>query len=468
MTDEWRNLVARLQPWSRLSFLGCWATEQGIAPHNLSDAHSLAFWSWLQDWKTYDYARLTYVTAIKSWNKAAAGPNWPGRPIAIEPNRVKHYSVPSGQWSGEFMLDLESCLRVFTNPDVDLDLGHEPVAAETSYRLRCSLLRFASAYVRGAKLDPGELKSIRELFDPRAAKIAYDYILEWKRKGDPEAVKSVDLYCIARHVANAAGRHVSRGVPAEWVETLRLMARNRCPVSHGMSPKNRATLRLFEDEAFLDRFLELPYTTLARIEKKTAPRRVDAVQIMLALAMAQQIEAPLRAGNQERLQIGQNIRLVHKAGRKSIGIEVEFKEVKNKSDLDFELTGRIVPLYEAYIERYRPKLLTDPKNTYLYPGEGLNHKFPLYLSRQVADFVLEHLGERLTAHQFRHVIGYLYLLDHPGEYEVVRQMLGHSSIVTTMTFYAALDIRTASRKVSAFIEAKRSELKVRRRRKRSG
>ena len=67
----------------------------------------------------------------------------------------------------------------------------------------------------------------------------------------------------------------------------------------------------------------------------------------------------------------------------------------------------------------------------------------------------------LTAQQFRHVVGYLYLLDHPGDYEVVRQMLGHKSILTTMTFYAALDKRVASKKIGEFIARKRAELRGR-------
>ena len=64
----------------------------------------------------------------------------------------------------------------------------------------------------------------------------------------------------------------------------------------------------------------------------------------------------------------------------------------------------------------------------------------------------------VTGQQFRHVIGYLYLKAHPGNYEVVRELLGHKDINTTMAFYAALEMRTASKEVSAFVARRRKEL----------
>jgi integrase len=48
-------------------------------------------------------------------------------------------------------------------------------------------------------------------------------------------------------------------------------------------------------------------------------------------------------------------------------------------------------------------------------------------------------GLRITVHQFRHAAAAIYLKDHPGNYETVRQLLGHRDIQTTIRFYCGLE-----------------------------
>ena len=47
-------------------------------------------------------------------------------------------------------------------------------------------------------------------------------------------------------------------------------------------------------------------------------------------------------------------------------------------------------------------------------------------------------------HQFRHSAAAIYLRHHPGDYETVRRILGHSSITTTTKFYCALETMWAN------------------------
>ena len=47
-------------------------------------------------------------------------------------------------------------------------------------------------------------------------------------------------------------------------------------------------------------------------------------------------------------------------------------------------------------------------------------------------------GLRVTAHQFRHAAAAIILQRHPGNYELVRLMLGHRSTQTTMRCYIGL------------------------------
>jgi integrase len=45
----------------------------------------------------------------------------------------------------------------------------------------------------------------------------------------------------------------------------------------------------------------------------------------------------------------------------------------------------------------------------------------------------------MTPHQFRHAAGALILKRRPGEYELVRQLLGHRDVQTTINSYIGLE-----------------------------
>ena len=53
-------------------------------------------------------------------------------------------------------------------------------------------------------------------------------------------------------------------------------------------------------------------------------------------------------------------------------------------------------------------------------------------------------GIRITVHQYRHAAAAMFLKHRPGEYELVRQLLGHKSIETTKRFYLDLETTVSS------------------------
>jgi hypothetical protein len=55
------------------------------------------------------------------------------------------------------------------------------------------------------------------------------------------------------------------------------------------------------------------------------------------------------------------------------------------------------------------------------------------------------LGLEITPHQFRHAAAYIMLKADPGNYELVRRVLGHRSSATTRNFYIGLKSLEATR-----------------------
>jgi integrase len=81
---------------------------------------------------------------------------------------------------------------------------------------------------------------------------------------------------------------------------------------------------------------------------------------------------------------------------------------------------------------------------WLFPGEAGGQKEKISFSTQIVDRVQKSTGLRITVHQFRHAAGALLLKHRPGEYELVRRILGHKSIQTTINFYCSLETTQAS------------------------
>ena len=132
-------------------------------------------------------------------------------------------------------------------------------------------------------------------------------------------------------------------------------------------------------------------------------------------------------------------------------------EVKNDQNLEFRLPQRVIDILKVYLDRARP-LLAEEGNDFLFPGQGPRHKGVGLLSKQIAETAKKKLGVRVTGHQFRHLIGFIFLKDHPGGHEVVRRFLGHKRIETTIAFYAGMEQEAAIEHLDRTLEARRQRI----------
>ena len=125
-------------------------------------------------------------------------------------------------------------------------------------------------------------------------------------------------------------------------------------------------------------------------------------------------------------------------------IVIPANETKNEEELSVELNEDTVRLLRLYIDSYRPLMVTDPSNRYLFPGEALKLRHQTALSTSIKRTVFRHSGIDITTHNFRHFVAKLFLDTHPGQYEQVRRFLGHKDIKTTM-IYVGLETAAAAR-----------------------
>ena len=87
------------------------------------------------------------------------------------------------------------------------------------------------------------------------------------------------------------------------------------------------------------------------------------------------------------------------------------------------------------------------------PGQRRGHKGKVSFSGQITKRIHKATGLRMTVHQFRHAAGAIILQHRPGEYELVRRILGHRNVQTTINSYVGLENIQASEIFSKIVMA---------------
>ena len=190
-----------------------------------------------------------------------------------------------------------------------------------------------------------------------------------------------------------------------------------------------------------------------------------AVRLQIALAVDLLTHAPVRIGNLASINIDRNMIDRGHGRHRSVHLFFSKGEVKNEVELEFQLQSSTIALLDRYLRDVRPRLLRAP-SSWLFPGEGDGHKCATLLGEQIADLIETEVGVRLTAHQFRHLAGYLFLKANPGAHEIVRRLLGHRSIDTTLNFYAGMETAEAVRHFDRHVEQRRAQARPTRLRRR--
>jgi integrase len=221
-----------------------------------------------------------------------------------------------------------------------------------------------------------------------------------------------------------------------------------------LTEKNLALIRQARTPGVWSRVTKLPYTMI-----KEARSRLDrspvaaAVMAQLAVAIAILTVAPVRLANLTNIRLGFNLTKPH-GPDSNYWLRFPDYDVKNRVRLEFPLSDRLTALIDEYVNDMRPVLMRGYNGDYLFPGLRGGAKQSTSFSGQITKVVEKATGLRVTVHQFRHAAGAVFLKHRPGEYEMVRQLLGHRTLETTKRFYLALEGIDASILFNEMIEQK--------------
>lgn len=430
-------------------------TVKGVEPAAVSSDVVEAFGRDLEAFSGRARPRSVMTDAARAWNRLARErSSWPAGPVQIA-HRRDHYSLSWSQFPPTLEADIDRMVADACNPDPTNESNRRPIRRISAENRKNLLRMLASAMVRNGH-QVGDLRTIEDLLDIERVKDGIRFI--HGRLGGRKTTHNhqiAKLLCVlARYYANT---------PPQTLQALRCIVGRTDPGRSGMTDKNRATLRPFEDRHLVTTFLNLPARVWRQRRRGTDLKMSQAVRLQVAFAVEVLTFMPIRIKNLAQLQIERNIIDQGHGRQRRVHIYIPAEDVKTGRSIEFELPTSTIALLDRYLLEVRPKLLRGP-SIYVFPGEGSGHKGAALLSEQIANLVEQEIGQRLTAHQFRHLAGFLYLQDYPGAKDLVRQVLGHRSSDTTNAFYAGMEEAAAARHYGEQIERLRSETRVAKRR----
>jgi integrase len=393
---------------------------------------------------------------VRHWNEGVATiPGWPKLKLTEPP-----YATP---FTGPSWEDFPSGLR----DDIDaycerLGKRHKtysgkvfPPCKQSTIDMRRRELVAAVRAAVAAGLSLDGLSCLRELLRPDRVETVIEYY--WDRNGEKPALYTIDL--ASKFLALARNEALSE-TEIERLDEIRIALEQYR--STGLTEKNRKVIRQIAQSDIWREVVRLPRKLLAEAlaDAKTKPNR-GAVTGQLAIAILILIRAPVRMQNLASIRLDLNL---VKPGGPVAPYLLAFPEydVKNGVPLEFPFDEATTALIDEYIHRYRPQLMRGLNHDWLFAG-GSGQKSSKTLSDQISERMWKEVGLEITPHQFRHAAAYIMLKADPGNYELVRRVLGHRSITTTRNFYIGLETLEATRQFGKIIaDLERDEPEVKR------
>lgn len=448
LPQPWSDLLDRSQDrYERVhlrKFMS-FCADSGISPEQVSDHAIAAFeiWAWK---KAYPRPRQAAREAALTWNEMKQRfVDWPGEQLTI-PNYMGWQACDPTELPKSFSDDVNAFLDRATAQDIFDEAAPIAALSPVTRRDRANKIYQLATHALNSGLDASRLTSLGTLVTPE---IYQPIVLAiWNRADKRTNAHSQNLVrvlsLIARHWANS---------PLEDIQKLKQIERKMRPSEKGMTQTNWERLRPFIVPATTSKLINLPLAILDKLDTAN-PTLADALLAQSSLAVSIELIAPLRVKNLAALDLTRHLQWVEN----SCFLVIPASEVKNNRDLQYELQPVAIKVLNTYLNIYRPLLVaTGPDNAKIFISRSGSQKRPDQLSTQITAFLREHLGLRINIHLFRHLAAYLFLRAYPGEYESVRQFLGHKSTTTTTSFYTGLEQLDTNRRYDAILDKYREQ-----------
>ena len=389
-----------------------------------------------------------YRDTCLTWNRCSLTvPGWPSVVLDV-PNNRDDYSRPMTDFPASFADDANDFIAHLIDDDPFSETSRSPASAVTVRNRRLQIRQLASALVlRGWQI--ATIRKLADLTEVKAAKAALRFVFDRRdNKGKSGQVHNLAMFLVqlAKYWVHCSPEHI---------DALQNIRRQVDPGKGGMTARNREKLRSFTDHHNVGLLVDLPAAIANRLKLSKQITYCDAVEMQSALGIAIEMAAPIRAKNLASLRIDTHFTRTSPGPDGLLHLVIPGNEVKNHVRLEFLLSKDVIRLLELYVREYRPLLSNEPGG-FLFPATNGGSKTPAHLAVQIQKVILKCTGLSFNLHLFRHLAAMIFLRAAPGEYESVRQLLGHTSTTTTVRSYCDLTPADAVRRYDQMITGHKS------------
>jgi len=464
LSTQWRQLFARLSRRRAnlgLSRLGHYASAKGIEPEGVNDEIIELLMSAVREGSLHQNPKALHRQVTLIWNEAARDPELGLKPVTVPSFRGPHKRVDLSLLPSSFVEDRDSYLTwcAVTDPFA-VDARPRPLAARTLKLSRDQIHAAATALVKSGT-KPESIRSLADLVTASSLK----GILRQRLADVAGQQKSFNFY-LARALVRIAQEWVK--VDASVLAELKRLASKLKAPKRTLTPKNQACLRQFDDPQAFVRLKKLPEQLWQEVKTKKdgRPNFRTLAKAHAALGMRLLTYLPVRPGNLSELEFDKHLFVRPEPGATST-LELDSEEVKNDTDLGFDIPTHLAKMLHEYRDRIAPKHIGHRPRRLFVNLDG-TPKSQATVSYLISSYARRRAGIVITPHQFRHLAAKNMLDANPGNFEGVKQLLGQKNIKTTM-IYAGINSRRAARHHQSLIDdAVAAQMPVRTRRYKKG
>jgi integrase len=439
LSAEWavlRDGIADRGRRARLYGLMRYCSGRMLTPASVDDAVVADYLRYRAETSSLATNSMAYRSLARAWNASAdENPDWPAQRLTEPPLKAKEGPAWDDFPEG-LRRDIEVHLAGLGKVRKVNGKRFAPCSPKTIKTSRAELVAAARMAVRiGTPIE--SLTSLAALLDPDVVEPVINAY--WEKNGKKPKVYTIDLGWKLLSLARQVGLEEAA---IERLDDIRAALEQH---RHGgLTGKNLTLIRQVLTEGIWSEVVSLPNALMrqARADQAHAPVKA-AVTAQLAVAIAILSFAPVRLTNLVSIELDKN--LIKPGGPNSpFWLVFPPYDVKNRVNLEFTFDEDLSGLIDEYIHEFRPTLLRRSNAAWLFPGVAGEPKTANMFSTQIKERIQKATGLRMTVHQFRHACAAIYLKHRPGEYEVVRRLLGHRNIQTTINFYCGLETTQAN------------------------
>jgi integrase len=462
LSPAWVELFRRLsgrRAHLGLSRLARYASSQGIEPKDVNDQTIDKFMVSVREGSLHRKPDVLHRQVTQIWNEATQDTKLGFRPVTVPSFRGAPKRVDWKLLSESFRMDVDKYLAWCAVSDpFATDARSRPISAGT-LRLRRDYVHAAVTALIESGVKLSTIRALADLVCPDHLK----RILR-QRLDSVGGEENVFNFQLGRALLQIAHEWVK--VDAQtFAELKRLLGKMPVP-AEGLTEKNKQFLRQFEDPRVLKRLYELPRKLWAEVKRETKPSYYALAKAQTALAIAILCYMPVRLQNLVSLAFDTHLFL--REGPRAIStLELPAAEVKNRTELSFDIPSDVARMLVEYRDQVAPKIIGHRPSRLFVTIAG-TPKGQLTVAYLITSYLRHRAGIVLTPHQFRHLSAKVVLDAEPGAFETVKQFLGHKSLKTTVAAYAGIDSRRAARRHYQLVErALAAQMPARRRKRRA-